>query len=96
MPVKDGVIDTSTFGTSFDTGGTGKIVVVQAAIAYPPEFANLSPEDRVIAQDVMQDGTGDVIRHVGHQGPWILGQSSDVDVEEVALDHAQGLLALEA
>lgn len=25
----------------------------QAAIAYPPEFANLSPEDRVIAQDVM-------------------------------------------
>lgn len=35
VPVKDGVIDTSTFGTSFDTGGAGKIVVVQAAIAYP-------------------------------------------------------------
>ncbi len=35
VPVKDGVIDTSTFGTSYDTGGAGKIVVVQAAIAYP-------------------------------------------------------------
>ncbi len=35
IPVKDGVIDTSTFGTSFDTGGAGKIIVVQAAIAYP-------------------------------------------------------------
>ena len=50
-------------------------------LALDHEHEALRP--RLIAQHVVQDGAGDVVRHVGHEGPGAAGHARDLDVQEV-------------
>ena len=43
---------------------------------------------RLAAEDVVQDGAGDVVRHVGYERPRLAGHVGDLDVEEVVLHQA--------
>ena len=63
-------------------------------LALEHEHEALRP--RLGAQDVVEDGAGDVVRHVGHQGPGRRHEVAEVDVEDVGATQLETRLAVEA